>query len=541
MAYRIIHGDSLEVLSKIKTDSLDFMVTDPPAGIGFMGKDWDSDKTEQGQLLRAELRELAGTDEAFRAMLPYLPHPWVLWLSRIMKEARRVLKPGAHVAVWALPRTAHWTGQAVEMAGFEIITTFAHLFSTGMPKNTNVPHAVDKQLGIKRKTTEPTVSDLAREYEGRGTAIAPAREDWIIARVPRDGTIGNTIERYGTGTVEIDGCRLEVDEKHKYTSPASDTPVLGKLTYGQMGRIETKSHDGGRWPRDVSISPDVAFGLGPAARFYYCPKVTTKEREAGLENFPRHSAGQLTGRKDGSEGLKNARAGAGRTSNGRANNHPTVKPLNLCRYLIRLVAPRGGRGIDPFCGSGSIIAAGALEGVSMIGIDQDQYSCRIAEARAKHWASVDSVPALPLLPGEVRRTSRKLPEKTADLNLKVRGYHDRVRDVGCDISATVRRALDHYFGIFRDVGGEPAPGLAFASPMDWAVTINYAFRTEPWRVKIFEDQKELLGKAEELGTTPGALVRAALSLYLYGAQFQQDESQAMAAFMPTLAKERGWL
>lgn len=129
---------------------------------------------------------------------------------------------------------------------------------------------------------------------------------------------------------------------------------------------------------------DVGYGgSGGASRFFYCAKASKAERERGLDSLPVRGGGELTDREDGSEGLNSPRAGAGRTSTGRRNHHPTVKPIALMRYLVRLVTPPEGVVLDPFCGSGSTGCAAKLEGFSFIGLELDPEYCTLARARIK--------------------------------------------------------------------------------------------------------------------------------------------------------------
>lgn len=170
-------------MKKLPPESVDSLVTDPPAGIGFMNKDWDSDK--------------GGRDD------------WTAWLQGVMRECLRVLKPGGHALVWALPRTSHWTATAIEDAGFEIRDVITHHFGTGFPKSLDVSKAIDKAAGVvfeaesasgvgfmtpegaggynvtKNKLVRAGEStDAARKWSGWGTALKPASEHWILARKP---------------------------------------------------------------------------------------------------------------------------------------------------------------------------------------------------------------------------------------------------------------------------------------------------------------------------------------------------------------------
>jgi hypothetical protein len=170
-------GDCLEVLKTLPDNSVDSVVTDPPAGIGFMSsgkKDhWDSDK--------------GGRDH------------WIGWMSEVMSECKRVMKPGAHGLVWALPRTAHWTGTALENAGFEIRDKIYHCFGTGFPKSTNVA----KQLQKKGLLEE------AKIFEGMGTSLKPSIEEWVLIRKPiREKTVSENVLKWSTGALNIDKSRI---------------------------------------------------------------------------------------------------------------------------------------------------------------------------------------------------------------------------------------------------------------------------------------------------------------------------------------------
>jgi hypothetical protein len=164
VSYEIYLGDCAQVMRSWPENSVDALVTDPPSGIGFMGRDWDSDKGGWQQ--------------------------WVDWLASVMREALRILKPGGHGLVWALPRTSHWTGSALQASGFEIRDRFTHLFGTGFPKSTNFA-------------------------AGIGTALKPAVEDWWMVRKPLDGTLEQNMKRWGTAGLNIDLCRLGRDENEK--------------------------------------------------------------------------------------------------------------------------------------------------------------------------------------------------------------------------------------------------------------------------------------------------------------------------------------
>jgi site-specific DNA-methyltransferase (adenine-specific) len=389
-AFEIVPGDCLDVLRALDDNSVDACVTDPPAGIGFMNKEWDDDK--------------GGRDQ------------WVAWLQERMTEVLRVLKPGGYALVWTIPRTSHWTAWAVENAGFEVRDVVAHLFGTGFPKSRNIGLEFDKRAGVERpvikegakydpsqkggdgdvytyglnagfadrQKTAP-VTPLAKEWDGWGTALKPSREDWILARKPLDGTIAHNVETWRTGGLNIDATRLSAEGNKTFAARTPDGRGAEYRTGGAPAGTKIDASEG-RWPANTVVGDDVADDLGPNALYFYCPKPGNKERDAGLEAFAVKSGAELTGRKEGQKGVSNPRAGAGRGGN-RRNTHPTVKAVALMRYLITLITPPGGLVVDPFTGSGSTGIAAVLGGFDFLGIEGNPEYVAIAEARISHAAS----------------------------------------------------------------------------------------------------------------------------------------------------------
>lgn len=383
MTCTLLHGDCLAVLREISDASVDAIVTDPPAGIGFMGREWDSDR--------------GGRDQ------------WIAWLSSVMCEALRVLKPGGQALVWALPRTSHWTATAIEDAGFEIRDVHHHIFGTGFPKSLT-----------------PKSSRIPR---GTGTALKPAVEHWILARKPLEGTVADNLAAHGTGTLNIEACRIGTDgesfrapqrnpgNRANALSPTDISALqfhktdIDKMRAAQHESIE-RTAALGRWPAHLSLDEHGAAALdeqsgecpgmprtarrvgdrktgygggwgtddasnspgygdtGGASRFFYVAKPARSERDRGLEELRAATGGEATGRIDGSAGTRNPRAGAGRTG-GAKNIHPTVKSIALMRWLVRLVTPPGGLVLDMFTGSGSTGLACAEEGMRFLGIERE--------------------------------------------------------------------------------------------------------------------------------------------------------------------------
>lgn len=212
--------------------------------------------------------------------------------------------------------------------------------------------------------TTPATPD-AHRWNGWGTALKPAVEPAILARKPLNGTVAATVLEYGTGAINVDACRFPYGDS-MWPGPNDDSERgrnnaavvswrAGESTFAMRSRTAAEfSGGGGRYP----------------ANLVYCPKPSTAEREAGCEGLRQASAGELTGgRAEGSAGLT-PRAGAGRTASARGNHHPTVKPLRLMRWLVRLVTPPGGTVLEPFCGSGTTLVGADLEGFRCIAFER---------------------------------------------------------------------------------------------------------------------------------------------------------------------------
>ena len=390
------------------SNSVDSVVTDPPYELGFMNKKWDS------------------TGVAF--------------CKKTWAEVLRVLKPGGHLLSFSGSRTYHRMACAIEDAGFEIRDQILWVYGSGFPKSLNIGKAVDNLLGNERhsfggeskpkefsgkfdqrgsKDREKSAGNS--QHEGWGTALKPAHEPICMARKPlAENTVAENVMAWGTGGINIDGCRVASNDGFE---KAWDKPVSTNIiSTAQAYSIGTKkSHVvnlsenrpvGGRFPANfihdgseevLAIFPDTnpskagirrpnrkqstnAFGDfnaqpeliaghedngGSASRFFYCAKASKNDRDEGLDGFEEGPAGCLDGRNDGSLG----------SITQSKNNHPTVKPNDLMRYLCRLVTPTGGIILDPFMGSGSTGKAAALEGFDFIGIDLDINYCKISEAR----------------------------------------------------------------------------------------------------------------------------------------------------------------
>ena len=341
--HRLICGDCIEEMRKMPDDSVDAVVTDPPYGLGFMGKDWDC--------------SVPGSDFA--------------------NEALRVLKPGGHLIAFAATRTVHRLTVALEDSGFEIRDMIGWLQWQGFPKSLDVSKKIDEAAGAEREVvgvstkgcgntessihkskgfavsrsatfdlTQPATDD-AQTWSGWGTGLKPAQEPAILCRKPLQGTVSENVLKWGTGALNIDGCRIGQGD------PAWPGP-----------QDNDDTHRSGRFPANI----------------YYCPKPSRGEREEGCDELQSKTREDVTGRKLGSAGQENPRSGMTRKGE-IGNHHPTVKPIHLMRWLVRLVTPPDGIVLEPFAGSGTTILASEREGFTCVGIEREPSYCDIIGAR----------------------------------------------------------------------------------------------------------------------------------------------------------------
>lgn len=428
----IYQGDCLEVLKTLDSNSIDSMVTDPPAGISFMGKEWDKSD----------------------GFIPFM--------TSIMTEALRVLKPGAHALVWAIPRTSHWTATALENAGFEIRDVITHLFGSGFPKSHNIEKAT-----------------LDSKFKGWGTALKPASEHWILVRKPlSEKTVAANVLKWGTGGINIDGsrvglqfgetthgsganqgnkvygdyvekrvgapnvtsaqgrfpanlvlshdegCELVGSKKVKAIKGGNSTNVNNKVYGKYEAELDKKScgfgdEDGTETVAAYNCTPTCAVAMldeqsgtlksgghspaktynklgyhghgsganfdyspsqGGASRFFYCAKASKSDKNAGCEGLEYRESSVGDNRPSGNmnqriHGIEN------REEIKNQNHHPTVKSTKLMSYLINLITPVGGIVLDPFMGSGSTGVSAIRERFQFIGIEREPEYLKIARAR----------------------------------------------------------------------------------------------------------------------------------------------------------------
>lgn len=361
MTVELIEGDCLLVMRELPDNSIDAIVTDPPYGLSFMGRQWDYDVPT----------------------------------TEVWAECLRVLKPGGHLLSFFGTRTYHRGVVRIEDAGFEIRDQIMWLYGSGFPKSSN-------QDG---------------DWEGWGTALKPAHEPIVMARKPLIGTVPANLAAHGVGALNIDRCRVGDDiVGWGGARGGSDDPTQSQGRNFRLGEGDARPAVG-RWPANVihdgsdevlAAFPDArgqiadasssderktqhTYGQmrrgndgakardtgGSAARFFYCAKASKSDRDDGVTTPEQafvwfQTANGTSGKPSSiSEGCNTAYR----------NTHPTVKPTALMRYLCRLVTPPGGTVLDPFMGSGSTGRGAVLEGFSFIGIEREATYYDIADMR----------------------------------------------------------------------------------------------------------------------------------------------------------------
>jgi DNA modification methylase len=327
VAWRVIEGDCTEALAEREAETIDAIVTDPPYGIGFQGERWDGRAIREAAARAAGRRASAG--EAYQA-----------WCRGWAAGCLRALKPGAHLAAFGSPRTAHRLACALEEAGFELRDTLIWLYGTGLPKSRRLPG-------------------------GRATSLKPAYEPILLARRPPEGPIERNLEAHGTGALNADACRVHGRFPANVIVSHADGCRSGECTAGCPVRLVDDAAGSTRAPSGR---------LRTVSRLFYSPKASRSERDAGCEHLPRRAL----------ELFPNAKADSYKAPPA-ANPHPTVKPLALMRWLVRLAVPPGGLTLDPFCGSGSTGCAAAVEGRRFLGVELDHGYAEIARARIAYW------------------------------------------------------------------------------------------------------------------------------------------------------------
>lgn len=332
----IYQGNCLEILKNMSDNSIDAIVTDPPYGISFMGKKWDYD-------------------------VPSI---------EIWAECLRVLKPGGHLLAFAGTKTQHRMAVRIEDAGFEIRDMITWVYGSGFPKSLNLSKSINKNSD----------TESAKQWEGWGSAIKPAMEPITLARKPLDGTIAQNVLKWGVGGINIDGCRVGSETM---TSGGSLLDIRANNYNNSFGKERLNTpivNKEGRFPANlIHDGSDEVLELFPETKSGFMQK--GEKASKGLGMFGGGQTNSDTYGDSGSAARFFYCAKASKSERGEFNNHPTVKPIKLMRYLCRLVTPSNGIVLDPFMGSGSTLVAAIEEGFNPIGIELNEDYIKIAEKR----------------------------------------------------------------------------------------------------------------------------------------------------------------
>ena len=518
---KILHGNNIELLKSIPDNSIDAVVTDPPYGLG---KEPNAELLMQDWIAKG-YHEVKGSGFMGKEWDAFVPQP-IFW-----KEIYRVLKHGGHVVSFFGTRTYDWGVMAMRFAGFEVRDCLQWLYGSGFPKSYNIAKGIEGKIvngsaswndwkkldgekeqvnwGYSKQQAEQGYrddytdankervgkvnyqSEEAKFWDGWGSALKPANEPIVLARKPLEKglSIAENVLKWGTGGINIDGCRVGTEERtykgmsanipsgagtfrdDNWTPKDIEVNVSGRfpanviLTHHpececvgtkKVGKGERKNHDDGEVSnanegytrpnkssythKDSSVianygeetiedwnchedcpikildeqsgvlksgdmngeyygfgkngiygsggkTKGVSYGdKGGASRFFYCAKASQKERNKGLEGFEQ-------GQTKGGGGTLNEEAGAkyGSIKAKAQNFHPTIKPIKLMQYLVRLITPPNGVVLDPFMGSGTTGIACKLEGFDFVGMEQDVDYHKIAQARIENYVDEEQV------------------------------------------------------------------------------------------------------------------------------------------------------
>lgn len=438
-SYKLYQGNMLDMLEVINPNSIDSIITDPPYELNFMSKNWDS------------------------SGIAFQVDTW--------KKCYEVLKPGGYLLAFGGSRTFHRIACAIEDAGFEIRDTIMWLYGSGFPKSMNLANSVESKIvngngnknqfkkldgekgkpssycsftkknieqGFRAKdyaeqdyeiTTKVNyTTDLAKQWQGWGTALKPSFEPIIVARKPFKGSLVDNVIKNGVGGINIDECRVEpTNEVLIRKINKSNNEIYGK--YNNFGNENNISDSLGRFPANTILTYDetdfdevcggfpntktgnikpykrnmknqICYGnlgknvtsnhigdSGSASRYFYNAKASKKDRDEGLEEFEEKEVRVLNATNPELEQKDDVSA---RFITVKKNIHPTVKPTDLMQYLVRLVTPNNGTILDPFNGSGSTGKAVMYENkernknYKYIGIELTEEYLPISKARIEY-------------------------------------------------------------------------------------------------------------------------------------------------------------
>jgi DNA modification methylase len=376
----IYNGDNASVMPTLAENSVDAIVTDPPYGISFMGKRWDYD---------------IPTVEQFA-------------------ECLRVLKPGGHLLCFCGTRTQHRMAVNIEDAGFELRDVIAWLYGSGFPKSLDVGKSIDKAAGAEREVvgsrkmrelpsdvpfgqglitshanaiagrntaaqvdvdiTAPA-TEAAKQWDGWGTALKPSMELITVARKPLIGTVAANVLKYGTGALNVDACRIGLDGTEnldaKQRQSVGNPDMYSDIAKGLIGTEIPTYNPSGRFPANtIHDGSEEVLALFPETAGKIGMKGNTGHGNSIYGKFD-HQEDRTPGTTDTGSAARFFYTSKADKTDRDGTKHPTVKPIDLMRYLVRLVCPVGGIVFDPWCGSGTTVYAARAEHCKAIGIERE--------------------------------------------------------------------------------------------------------------------------------------------------------------------------
>jgi site-specific DNA-methyltransferase (adenine-specific) len=424
MEQNVICGNNIELLKSYPDNHFDAIVTDPPYGLG---KEPNAEDMLR-EWLKSGYMEVKGGGFMGKEWDAFVPQP-IFW-----KEVFRVLKPGGYVLAFYGTRTYDWGVMAMRLAGFEVRDCVQWIYGSGFPKSYNVAKGIEGKIvngssswndwkkldgekeevnwgyskgqanqGYRADYSEANKervgkvnfqSPQAKQWEGWGSALKPAVEPIVVCRKPLEKglSIAENVLKWGVGGINIDGCRVGEEVAKEYTSQDTQGRFPANIILECICDEVSDTHTNPDCPCYIM---DRQSG-GNASRFFYQAKASKSERNRGLEGFEVKQT-KISDLK-GDRYLNDVNCADGKYQAAKApssNFHPTVKPVKLMQYLVRLVTPPNGLVLDPFCGSGTTGIACRLEGFNFVGMEREEDYAKIAKARIDNWfgaSDKDSVP-----------------------------------------------------------------------------------------------------------------------------------------------------
>ena len=395
MKYQILEGDNRDTLKTLADNSIDAIVTDPPYGIDFLGKSWDAN---------------TGALETYQ-------------------ECLRVLKPGGHILAFSAARTYHHLAVTLEQAGFEIRDQIMWIYSSGFPKSQDVGRSIQRSMGVKetrkqKLNTNGGITNMgdrlehqdqsllerkpevditvvtdpeAVQWAGWGTQLKPAHEPIALARKPMKGSIKDNVLKHGVGALNIDATRVDVeaDEIESFqknwdrdnAGMGEYQKLDGSVAHG-ADQLKDMKKDIREYVPQGRFPSNVLGDIPDYQKYFYCPKVSRSERHLGFEDpGPMFSGSRFDVYMptNGTTDPEKTIMAVEEKLKDKGNNHPTVKPIELMKYLIKLITPPGGIVLDPFNGSGSTGCAAVALGYEYIGCELDPAYVEISKRRIEKY------------------------------------------------------------------------------------------------------------------------------------------------------------